>query len=100
MGDKILSLRIQKDILRALSVFHPKAMTAKQYLSCFGDIDGLVMMMNVNELIRRGLVHQEAIRYCEEEPFLCLGKLKLLPEGYGMATCANSDDIIKYSLQD
>jgi hypothetical protein len=89
MADKILSVRLQEDILSALSVFYPESMTTKQYLSCFDDIDEFVMIMNISELIRRGLVHQKAIRYCDGEPFLCLGYLKLEPKRSEMAIKKN-----------
>lgn len=86
MGDKLLSVKLQKDILRALSIFHPRPMTAKQYLSCFDDVNEFVMLINISELIRRDLIHPEAIRYCDDEPFLCVGRLRLQAKGLEVAT--------------
>ncbi|WP_191938354.1 hypothetical protein IFU37_014660 [Pantoea agglomerans] len=86
MSNKLLSVKLQKDILRALSIFHPHPMTTRQYLSCFDDVDELRMLANIEELIRQGLVHQEALRCCEGEQFLCLGRLKLESKGYDLAS--------------
>ncbi len=47
MTDFILSLKLQKDIIKALSLFQPYAMTARQYMSCFGDVDEFVIIANV-----------------------------------------------------
>ncbi|AZI53388.1 hypothetical protein [Pantoea agglomerans] len=86
MSSKLLSIKLQKDILRALSIFHPHPMTTRQYLSCFDDVDEFRMLANIEELIRQGLVHQEALRCCDGEQFLCLGRLKLESKGYDLAS--------------
>jgi hypothetical protein len=85
MSNKLLSVTLQKDILRALSIFHPDPMTTKQYLSCFDDVDEFRMLANIEELIQQGLVHQEAIRCCDGEQFLWLARLRLPDRVHEMA---------------
>lgn len=82
MNNKLFSENLQKDIINALSIFHPELMTAKEYLSCFGDVNEYVMLANVEVLIQQGLIHHEAIRYSDGEPFLSLDCLKLQTKRY------------------
>jgi len=78
MTDCLLSSKLQQDIIKALNIFRPDAMTAQQFMSCFGDVDDFVMLASVEDLIRQGLIHPDAIRCCLGEQFLWLPRLRLL----------------------
>jgi len=77
----LLSLKIQNDIVKVLSVFYPYAMTAEQYISFFGDVDEFILLANIEVLIRQGLIHPDAIWTCAGEQFLWLTRLSLLSKG-------------------
>lgn len=75
--NNLLSAKLQRDILDALSTFHPHHMTASQYFDCFGDCDEFRMLANVEALINQGLINENAIHICDGEKFISLGHLKL-----------------------
>ncbi|NJD84707.1 hypothetical protein [Candidatus Erwinia dacicola] len=61
MENKLISHRLQGDILRALSVFHPYAPTGKQYFNCFSERDEFQMVINIMSLLAKGLVSRRAV---------------------------------------
>lgn len=75
--DNLLSVQLQRDILRVLMVFQPYYMTASQYFDCFGDCDEFRMLANVEALISQGLINESATHVCDGEKFISLGQLKL-----------------------
>ncbi|EQA1624995.1 hypothetical protein V5K00_RS23290 [Enterobacter asburiae] len=86
---KLLSPRLQQDILQALSVFFPCPPTGKQYFSCFGDISELQMAVNIEALIEKRLISRRAISRTDETPFIRLAYLQLTEKGfvYAVAHC-------------
>lgn len=78
LSNNILSEKLQKDILNALSIFHPQPMPVGQYLDCFGDYDEFQMIANVEALISKGLIHENAIHRHDGQGFLSLSQLKFV----------------------
>lgn len=79
---KLLSPRLQNDILQALSVFFPYPPTGKQYFSCFADVSELQMAVNIEALIEKRLICRRAISRTDETPFIRLAYLHLTEKGF------------------
>ena len=56
---RLLSPRLQKAILQALSVFYPYPPTGIQYFGCFEDVSELQMAINIKALIEKNLYAAE-----------------------------------------
>jgi hypothetical protein len=85
MENELISHRLQGDILRALSVFHPYAPTGKQYFNCFGERDEFQMVINVMSLVAKGLVSRRAVIDVKGCATLSLCHLKLTQKGFSYA---------------
>lgn len=85
MENELISHRLQGDILRALSVFHPYAPTGKQYFNCFGERDEFQMVINVMSLVAKGLVSRRAVIDVKGRATLSLCHLKLTHKGFSYA---------------
>lgn len=85
MQDNILSPRLQHDILKALSVFHPYPPSGRQYYSCFSDVSEFQMTANITILIERQLVSDLALKKEGEKIKLRLSHLLLTQEGFDYA---------------
>ncbi|MFK3912855.1 hypothetical protein ACI2JI_12295 [Enterobacter cancerogenus] len=82
---KLLSPRLQQDILQALSIFFPYPPTGKQYFSCFGDISELQMAVNIEALIEKRLICRRAISRTDDIPYVRLAYLHLTEKGFSYA---------------
>lgn len=47
MSNFLLSMKLQNDLVKALSVFHPEVMTAQQYMNCFDGVAEFVILSNI-----------------------------------------------------
>lgn len=85
MENELDSHRLQGDILRALSVFHPYALTGRQYFNCFGEHDEFQMVISVMSLVAKGLVSRRAVVDVNGCATLSLCHLKLTKKGFSHA---------------
>ncbi|HBM3061561.1 TPA: hypothetical protein LVL72_004881 [Klebsiella oxytoca] len=79
---RLLSPRLQEDILQALLVFYPYPPTGKQYFGCFEDVSELQMAINIEALIEKKLICRRAISRNGETPLLRLAYLHLTKDGF------------------
>lgn len=85
MKGNLISYRLQADILKVLSVFHPHALTGEEYSDCFGDNDEYQILQNVISLISRGLISCRAVTVKNGETTLKLCHLRLTGKGINYA---------------
>ncbi|EOZ4640582.1 hypothetical protein ACQRKX_003564 [Enterobacter cloacae] len=85
MQNDVLSARLQHDILKALSVFHPHPPSGRQYYSCFADVSEFQMTENISVLIKRRMISRLAIKKHGEDVNLRLAYLRLTQYGFDYA---------------
>lgn len=79
---KLISPRLQQDILLALSIFFPFPPTNKQYLSCFADVSELQMTVNIEALIKKRLICNRAVSRNDGSFSVRLAYLHLTEKGF------------------
>ncbi|NEG58170.1 hypothetical protein [Pantoea agglomerans] len=77
MDRRLLTEKIQREILTALAIAYPDPLTGRQYFAAFGRYSESVMLENIEALIKRGLIRKTAIRSCGDVSFLLLAELIL-----------------------
>lgn len=77
METRLLTERIQREILTALAIAYPDPLTGRQYFAAFGRYSESVMMIHIGALVKRGLIRKTAVRSCGGVSFLKLAELTL-----------------------
>ncbi|OAD97979.1 hypothetical protein [Pantoea sp. OXWO6B1] len=77
MYQKLITEKIQPEILMALAIAYPYPLTGKKYFAAFGKYSESVMCENINALVKRGLVKKTAVKACGGVSFVSLAELTL-----------------------
>lgn len=77
MVSRLLTEKIQREILQALTNAYPDPLSGREYFEAFGHYDESVMRENLEALIKRGLVTKRQVRSCGRVNFITLSELTL-----------------------